>query len=346
MSADDHPDIEYDQAKAEEYDRKDHIEIFSQAVMDVLKTWEWLTTPATAVETDRQKELEILDFGCGTGTKAIALARIGHNQITAVDVSPNMLEQFRNKLAPGSDDCDVQDRIQIIQAQPDGSFDSTTMFDAIFIFFVLHHIPVEKRTLVLSKLVQSLKPGGRFVVTEIDDTERVREVFAKFRGKKHESGGGHNHNHEHHHHDPPPPKHEEQGHDDEDKHDHHNEHHDETESESMQSKGKGENHDPPVNDSVPPPESIRNHHDDKEHHHLHLHDYDDRDHPTQQSKAEQQQEEQHDHNHDHHGKYHWLQRDQVAEMMKNAGIQSTTTQDLVIQHTEWTMDCYWVVGTK
>ena len=42
-------------------------------------------------------EMEVLDFGCGTGTFAVALAHLVH-VVTGVDTSPAMIMSFKMKL--------------------------------------------------------------------------------------------------------------------------------------------------------------------------------------------------------------------------------------------------------
>ena len=54
------------------------------------------------------KGMEVLDIGCGTGTLSMELARRGA-KVTALDFSTEMLEQFRQSIAP-----DIRDHITIL----------------------------------------------------------------------------------------------------------------------------------------------------------------------------------------------------------------------------------------
>ena len=64
-----------------------------------------------ALAMDPRRELPLLELGCGTGRVAVALASAGF-RVTAVDVSPGMLDACRAKSAAA----DVAERITVVQA--------------------------------------------------------------------------------------------------------------------------------------------------------------------------------------------------------------------------------------
>ena len=48
-----------------------------------------------------RKEARILDAGAGTGLVGLALAQLGYNQLTAMDLSRAMLDESRGESLPG-----------------------------------------------------------------------------------------------------------------------------------------------------------------------------------------------------------------------------------------------------
>jgi len=98
------------------------------------------------------RELRILDVGCGIGTLSIALARQGH-KITAIDVSPNMLEEFRARLPP-----ELASHVTILEGDA-ATISWGGQFDCILLNLVLDHI--EDPAPLLVRCRDSLAPGGR-----------------------------------------------------------------------------------------------------------------------------------------------------------------------------------------
>ncbi len=100
--------------------------------------------------------MEVLEFGCGTGGTALLHAPfVGH--IRALDVSSRMIEIANaNKVASGEDP-NVTFEVGAIEnlTLPDASV------DAVLGLSILHL--VEDLPLVLKKVHQMLKPGGVFI---------------------------------------------------------------------------------------------------------------------------------------------------------------------------------------
>ena len=119
------------------------------------------------------------------------IAQRGHH-VTGADVSTDMLDQFRIKLANNPS---LQEKITLFHAGAgDGSdIEENCCYDVVFITFVLHHISPDQRQNVITNLAKYLKDGGRLVMTEFDDTERCRASFAAF----HENEEQHVHHHDH-----------------------------------------------------------------------------------------------------------------------------------------------------
>lgn len=163
--------VEFDKEAAEKYDEKEHIQDFVVAVHNLLSSWKWLS--------ESSKPLTILDFGCGTGNHTLGIAQYGHN-VTAADVSPEMLNKLRIKLQDTTPLL-LKKQVTLVQSKQDGSGFASEYYDAVVIIFVMHHVPAnEKRELVISNLAKTLKPSGRLVVLELEETERSKASFASF----------------------------------------------------------------------------------------------------------------------------------------------------------------------
>ena len=104
-------------------------------------------------------DMEILEFGCGTGSTAIYHApRV--KSIRAIDISPKMLEIARERAARANVDnisfeCTT---LEEIDAQ-DGSF------DVVMAMSILHLL--EDREATLARVNSLLKPGGVFISSTI-----------------------------------------------------------------------------------------------------------------------------------------------------------------------------------
>ena len=104
-------------------------------------------------------EMEVMEFGCGSGATAIAHApRVNH--ISAIDISENMLDVARRNAA----DANIQNitflksTIDDFEA-PDGSF------DVVLGLSILHLLP--NKEAAIAKVYKMLKPGGVFVSSTI-----------------------------------------------------------------------------------------------------------------------------------------------------------------------------------
>jgi ubiquinone/menaquinone biosynthesis C-methylase UbiE len=99
-------------------------------------------------------DMEMLEFGCGTGSTAIAHAPYVKH-ITAIDISERMLEIARGKAAAAGIDNISFERATIDDyAAADGSF------EMVLGMSILHL--VDDRDAVIAKVHRLLKPGGVF----------------------------------------------------------------------------------------------------------------------------------------------------------------------------------------
>ncbi len=118
-------------------------------------------------------DMEVLEFGCGTGSTAITHApHVKH--IQAIDVSSKMLE-----IAQGKADANNVENITFTRSNIDEFSVPDSAFDAVLGLSILHL--VENKEDVISKVHKMLKPGGVFVTSTVclGDT-KIR--FFKFIG--------------------------------------------------------------------------------------------------------------------------------------------------------------------
>lgn len=104
-------------------------------------------------------DMELLEFGCGTGSTAIIHAP--HvKRIQAIDISPKMIEIAKDKARTARVQ-NVDFEVQTIEnfAAPDESF------DAILGLSILHL--VKDKDAVLKKVFRLLKPGGVFISSTV-----------------------------------------------------------------------------------------------------------------------------------------------------------------------------------
>ena len=116
-----------------------------------------LTDPAPA---------RIVDLGSGPGTGSLALARrFPSADVTAVDISPQMLHRLRERAAA----LGLGDRVSTLEADLDGSWAEIGAggpYDLMWAAASLHHVADIGHT--LARAFERLRPGGLLAVTEMD----------------------------------------------------------------------------------------------------------------------------------------------------------------------------------
>lgn len=106
-------------------------------------------------------DMEVMEFGCGTGTTAVAHApHVKH--IVGYDVSEKMLEIARSRAQAAGAGNVTFERADIIDLDLPES-----RFDAVMAHSILHLLKPKHRTAVLAKVHRVLKPGGVFVSSTI-----------------------------------------------------------------------------------------------------------------------------------------------------------------------------------
>ena len=100
-------------------------------------------------------DMEVLEFGCGTGSTAIVHAP-KVKQIQAIDISPKMLEIARGK-AETEGICNITFEVGTIENlnAPDANYDAVLGLNIL-------HLLTDKEA-AIAKVYRMLKPGGVFV---------------------------------------------------------------------------------------------------------------------------------------------------------------------------------------
>lgn len=117
----------------------------------------------------------VLDVACGTGHASLALARnLPAGRVTAVDFSPGMLRQARDKAAAVKiDNIDFLERDMQALGFPDRSFDAAIC--AYGIFFV------EDMDAQLAHIAATVKPGGKVMIANFQESyfRPLKELMAE-----------------------------------------------------------------------------------------------------------------------------------------------------------------------
>ncbi|HET6646381.1 MAG TPA: class I SAM-dependent methyltransferase [Pyrinomonadaceae bacterium] len=99
---------------------------------------------------------KVLDIGCGLGELTSRLA-IANREVTAVDLSPEMIMRARKKLA---DNNAVLFLCGNFLEQDFGS----NQFDCVISAATLHHM---QQDVAIARMVELLRPGGRLIINDI-----------------------------------------------------------------------------------------------------------------------------------------------------------------------------------
>jgi len=133
-----------------------------------------------AVRASRVKAGEqVLDLGCGTGLLSLKLLKAADCRIVGADSSAVMLELFKEKV----DKLGLEGRVSLRNADARSLPFAKGSFDVVASTVTLHHV-VDKAA-VIRGLHGLLKPGGRFVLGDLDvdahgkltDVARIGQVM-------------------------------------------------------------------------------------------------------------------------------------------------------------------------
>ncbi len=106
-----------------------------------------------------QPSMKVLEFGCGTGSTALAHA--SHvEQIVATDISSAMVEIGREKAKSAG-----IDNVNFMKASVEDFNSADANYDMVLALNLLHLVP--DRHSALSKISRLLKPGGVFISSTV-----------------------------------------------------------------------------------------------------------------------------------------------------------------------------------
>jgi ubiquinone/menaquinone biosynthesis C-methylase UbiE len=119
-----------------------------------------------------KKNYKVLDIGCGTGLSSLKFLKAADCFVTAVDNSKEMMAIFEDKI----DKLKLKNRV-VCKFMDAGSIKfSNSIFDIAVSTLAIHHL--KEKLNPLKKIYKVLKPGGRFIIGEIDmdTTGRLNDV--------------------------------------------------------------------------------------------------------------------------------------------------------------------------
>ena len=135
---------------------------------------------------DKDDEVVIVDFGCGTGTSTRRLARLYPHaeQLIGIDMSPYFIDVGRTllKLAPSAiivsadnnnkhgwiTTIESDDRIQLRQGNIANTQLPSNSVSVVNLSLVLHELPIYAAKEVIREAHRILKPGGQMWISEMD----------------------------------------------------------------------------------------------------------------------------------------------------------------------------------
>jgi SAM-dependent methyltransferase len=103
--------------------------------------------------------LTVLEYGCGDGENTVALAACGAGRILSLDISPDLIEIARRRLAVNGVGADVE---FVVGSAHDVPLPDESV-DVVFGIAILHHLDLG---LAAREVRRVLRPGGRAIFQE------------------------------------------------------------------------------------------------------------------------------------------------------------------------------------
>jgi SAM-dependent methyltransferase len=103
--------------------------------------------------------LTVLEYGCGDGENTVALARRGTGRLISLDISPDLIEIARRRLAANGVGAEVE---FVVGSAHDVPLPDESV-DVVFGMAILHHLDLK---LAAREVRRVLRPGGRAIFKE------------------------------------------------------------------------------------------------------------------------------------------------------------------------------------
>ncbi len=119
-----------------------------------------------------QPDDAILDLGCGTGKNSCLMSEFlgPKGRILGIDIGEEMISQFREK-------CATHENINIENRRIDASLPYQNEFDKVFLSFVFHGFPDEKRNQILANVHRALKDNGQLIIFDFNEFDLDSKPF-------------------------------------------------------------------------------------------------------------------------------------------------------------------------
>ena len=118
--------------------------------------------------------MRVLEIGCGRGVgTALIFNRFGAREVHSLDIDPDMVNKARKRLSSFS-----SDRLRLSVGDAAAINVATGTYDAVFDFWILHHIP--QRQNAVAEISRVLKPGGQFFFQEVTSHALNRLSYRMF----------------------------------------------------------------------------------------------------------------------------------------------------------------------
>ncbi|MCK5016616.1 MAG: class I SAM-dependent methyltransferase [Candidatus Peribacteraceae bacterium] len=146
----------------------------------VMKNNEMHKCLVDAISFEKNKELKILDLGCGTGHGMKLIMKMFPNAIaTGIDYSHKMIEKSKKNLS------EFLDRVVLVE-EDFNKIDLTEKYDVIVSAAAIHNSSHENKQTLFKKIYNALKEDGIFINADFiraqtdDLNNQYREIYRKF----------------------------------------------------------------------------------------------------------------------------------------------------------------------
>lgn len=122
----------------------------------------------------RVEGMRVLEIGCGRGVGTeIIFKHFGAREIHSFDIDPDMVKKAGKRLSNYS-----SERLNLRVGDATAIDAEDKSFDAVFDFWIIHHIPDWQAA--VSEIKRVLKPGGRFFFQEVTSKALNRLFYRLF----------------------------------------------------------------------------------------------------------------------------------------------------------------------